>query len=43
MTLLEAYVFIGIPLIALAMAGGALRLTSWSRAQLDVEQPGPGE
>lgn len=42
MTLLEAYVFIGIPLIALAMAGGALWLTSWSRAQLDVEQPGPG-
>jgi hypothetical protein len=35
MTFMQAYVLIGIPLIALAMAGGALWLTSPSRRTLD--------
>jgi hypothetical protein len=34
-TFIQAYVLIGIPLIAIAMAGGALWLTSYSRRQLD--------
>lgn len=43
MTLLEAYLLIGIPLIALGIAGGALWLTTWSSNQLDRKQLKPGE
>ena len=35
MTFMQAYVLVGLPLIALGMAGGALWLTSYSRRQLD--------
>lgn len=42
MTLLQAYVFIGIPLIALGMAGAAVWLTGYSRRQLD-RHPNAGE
>jgi len=42
MTFMQAYVLIGIPLIALGMAGGALWLTSPRREQLD-RHPGAAE
>ena len=35
MTYMQAYVLIGIPLMAVAMAGAALWLTDYSRRQLD--------
>jgi hypothetical protein len=43
MTFREAYIIFGIPLIALAMAGGALWLTTWSSKKLDREQAEAGE
>lgn len=42
MTLLEVYVFFGLPLIALAMAGGALWLTSRDAREMD-RNPKPSE
>jgi hypothetical protein len=41
-TLLEVYVVVGLPLIALAMAGGALWLTTRSLHRLD-RRPGAAE
>jgi hypothetical protein len=43
MTFLEAYILFGIPLIALAMAGGALWLTSWSAKKAEREETKAGK
>jgi hypothetical protein len=42
MTFMQAYVLIGLPLIALGMAGAALWLKGYSRRQLD-RHPDAGE